>query len=185
MEVGKPTTGGELLEQLGNVTKQVKGAEPWTAVIEGLKKYVSDVPVHIQYELPEWTKTAGGDPIAGYYDAESHSAHISILNASSPFHTTIHELEHAATALYVRQNPEAPLVKRLGLVLQEAKKRALRMGKLGRDGDSSKLTHYGLTNPREFLSELKSNPRFVDFLSRSEAYASKSWKSVNIFNHLA
>jgi len=179
---GKPTTGGEILDQLKTITESIKGADAWTAVIEGLRKNVGDVKAHIAWQLPEWAQSISGDPIAGFYDHNSHSIHVSLQTADSPFHTTIHELEHAATAKYVRQNPDSPLVKRLDKVLNEARTRAVRMQEAQQAG---KLVHYGLTNNREFLSELKSNPRFVDFLARSEAYASASWKSIKIFNYLA
>lgn len=188
-DVGKPTTGGEILDQLQTVVKQVKGSEAWQSVIEGLRKHVADVDVHLKWQLPDWAKGPNGDPVQGYYDREEHQVHVSVREASSPFHTTIHELEHAATARYVARNPTSPLVKRLGLVLQEARKRAVRMGEIETRGQGTDLrvkqNHYGLTNDREFLSELKSNPKFVDFLSRSEAHASPGWKGIKIFNHLA
>lgn len=189
-EAGGRTTGGDILTHLSTAADSIKGSEAYKAVIEGLKKNVADVPVNFVREFPDHIRSEGGNKVNGYYDVQNHSVHISLDGSKGDLsHLIIHELEHAATAKFVRDNPNAPLVKRLSSVVQEVKKRALRMGELHRSEDAQttvpRLRHYGLTNEREFLSELKSNPEFIDFIVRSEAHASPSWKSIKIFNYLA
>lgn len=194
---GGPVEGNRILDHLQNAVKDVPEAALWGKVIDGLKKNVSDVRVFVNNTLPDEIHEMFGGTISGYYDRNEHFVRVGIQESQGAlFHTLIHELEHAGTARFVNDNPDHALVKRLDLVVQEAKKRALRMNELHRDemyplptGDvptgNKQLSHYGLTNSKEFLAELRSNPAFIDFLTRSEAYASKNWRGMNLFHHIA
>lgn len=185
---GSGETGANVLDHLMDAVKSTPGAELWGKVIEGLKSKVADVSVHFSHQLSDELQEELGGNIAGYYSRQHHFVHIGLEDSrGAVFHTVIHELEHAGTARFVHDNPKHPLVQRLNAVVQEVKKRALRMNELHANASlkSAQLMHYGLTNAKEFLSELSSNVTFNDFLTRSEAYKSDNWKNINVFHHIA
>lgn len=153
------------------------GGQYYAQFAQTLRKYVEDVPVHFKDQLFSDGKAVDR---LGQYDFTEHAVEI---NASSPgrmatTHAVFHELTHAATAKFLRENPNHALTLELRDLLDEVRARARGLGE-----DLPHGASYGIKDPTEFVAEAMSNPKFQHFLLTSKPTANS--KFTNLFNSLA
>jgi hypothetical protein len=114
-------------------------SDTYRALAAPMLDYVGDVQVEVVQGLTD----DAGNPIAGAYDAENNRILIDSRRGMNA-HTLLHELNHAVTEKAIREG-KLPAVKRLQKIFDELQPRL---------GD-----FYAGTSLREFISEVRSNPR--------------------------
>lgn len=105
----------------------------------------------------------GDRDVTGYYDPTSHTMGLSGLGATSP-HTVLHELTHALTSKFINDRPNDIRVSSLMQLHKMLEK------------DSTMVKDFpGIVNPKEFVAEAFSNPRFQKFLKEQRMNNRTVW----------
>lgn len=122
------------------------------AAYRDLAKYLSDKMDGLQIKLhSEPMLKLGERDVTGYYDPTNHTVGFSGLGATSP-HTVLHELTHAVTSHFINTRPNDVRVTGLKNLFNQ----------LNNEGKFKDFT--GIVNPKEFVAEAFSNPKFQEFL---------------------
>lgn len=140
---------------------------------------------------------------AGFYNDATKTIHLALGdNPPGPWHFQVlaHEMVHAATLDFMIKYPNHPLVKDLQILqleawnqLKELEKEAkangvdLKGSLSAEKGDmrEARGTMYGVSHIAEMMSEIKSNPAFIELLSRASKFKSMLDGLKTGFNKLA
>lgn len=155
---------------LGHLAEVARGDAPMSALIAKLRAHVPDLPLRPVDAVIHPSKGSPMEGAAGLFHPGSNTLQVKIngefghQDTATPgvLHALLHEITHAATSYELHLNPVGPFATEVHGLLQEAKARAQLMGE---------ADHYGLTDPHEFIAETLTNPKFQDFLARSEGVA--------------
>ncbi len=116
-----------------------------------LAAYLSDKVEGIKTQLhPEAMIKAGDRDVSGYFDPNTGVVGYSGIGATSP-HTVMHETVHALTSQFMQARPNDVRV----IAIKDLYNNL---------SDKFVKEFPGIVNPREFVAEAFSNPKFQDFL---------------------
>ena len=115
--------------------------------LKRLTPHLTGVKIGLRDLSQEYSNTAG------YYNANTDEIILHTSDAALTYHTLVHEMTHAATVHAVFYN-NSVRTKRVREAIESA------YDKVQHVMNQSELTPYGITNSREFVSEIFSNPSF-------------------------
>lgn len=122
------------------------------AAYRDLARYLSDKMNGLKVKLHDESILKLGDrDVTGYYDPSTSTVGFSGLGATSP-HTVLHEFTHAVTSKFINERPNDVRVTGLKNLFNQ----------LNNEGKFKDFS--GIVNPKEFVAEAFSNPKFQEFL---------------------
>lgn len=132
-----------------------------------LRGYVDNIPVQFKSDLGKDFGGADGlymherGNTTGKSKTGPTSHWIEVRPNDRSTQTLVHELVHATTVKFMRDNPMHPLVQNINVLYTKVVRDA-GVRDLLQDTDTR---HYGFTDPFEFVAEAFSNPKFQKYLA--------------------
>lgn len=180
---GQFVSAHKLLDAIGTVAQKSDLGPHVAEVVNLLRRYAPDLPVKMTDTIVHPLTGEAQPGAGGLFHARTGSIQVlaNLRHLDSMVHSILHEITHSATVWEVTNNHDGPLAQRLHGLLEEAQSLAAR--KYGADvlahhldyftGGSKTLPPgveyhhelYGLTNIKEMLAEVFTNPKFQDMLS--------------------
>lgn len=134
------------------------------AAYRDLARYLSDKMNGLQVKLHDDPMLKLGErDVTGYYDPSTNTVGFSGLGATSP-HTVLHELTHAVTSKFINERPNDVRVTGLKNLFNQ----------LNNEGKFKDFS--GIVNPKEFVAEAFSNPKFQEFLKTQHMNNKTVWQ---------